>query len=84
MEIITQKMLEKDLDNLDLDKFDDFWNKNILKQELKQTTSIYIFAKENNEIFGFAGINLILDEAHIANIVVRKDMRGLGIRKETS
>ncbi len=84
MEIITQKMLEKDLDNLDLDKFDDFWNKNILKQELKQTTSIYIIAKENNEIFGFAGINLILDEAHIANIVVRKDMRGLGIRKETS
>lgn len=84
MEIITQKMLEKDLDNLDLDMFDDFWNINILKQELKQDTSIYIIAKANSEILGFAGINLILDEAHIANIVVRKDKRGLGIRKKTS
>ena len=28
---------------------------------------------------GFAGINLILDEAHIANIAVRKDLRNLKI-----
>ena len=28
---------------------------------------------------GFAGINIILDEAHIANIVVKENKRGLGI-----
>ena len=26
-------------------------------------------------LFGFAGINLVLDEAHVANIAVRKDLR---------
>lgn len=84
MKIEIQKMLKADLNNLDLQEFDDFWNINILKQELKADTSFYIIAKCDSDIIGFAGINLILDEAHIANIAVRKDMRGLGVRKETS
>ena len=29
--------------------------------------------------FGFAGMNIVLDEAHIANIAVRKDLRNLKI-----
>ena len=75
MEIQIEKMLENDLNNLNLNEFDDFWNINILKQELKSDNSIYIIAKYKQEIVGFAGINLILDEAHIANIAVRKDKR---------
>lgn len=31
------------------------------------------------KLYGFAGINLILDEAHIANIAVRKDKRRMKI-----
>ncbi|MDE5830809.1 MAG: GNAT family N-acetyltransferase [Clostridia bacterium] len=83
MEVQIEEMLEDHLNNLNLDEFDDFWNINILKQELKSENSIYIVAKYDNEIIGFAGINLILDEAHIANIAVRKDKRGLGIRIKT-
>ena len=30
-------------------------------------------------LYGFAGINIILDEAHIANIVVKKNQRRIGI-----
>ena len=29
--------------------------------------------------YGFAGINIILDEAHLANIVTKKDLRNKGI-----
>lgn len=79
MDIKIEKMLEEDLDLIDIAKFDDFWNMNILKEELMSDSSIYIISKSEDEISGFAGINLILDEAHIANIAVRKDMRGIGI-----
>ena len=36
-------------------------------------------AKQNEEIVGFAGLMIILDEASIMNIVTKKDRRGLGI-----
>lgn len=80
MNLKIEKMLLSDLSNLDLHDFDDFWNINILKQELKSDTSFYIIAKSDSDIVGFAGLNFILDEAHIANIAVRKDKRRLGIR----
>lgn len=55
--------------------FDDFWNYNILKDELNSKNSIYIVAKKGKEILGFAGIKIILDECDLMNIVVRKDCR---------
>lgn len=79
MEIITLPMTINDLDNLNLDDFDDFWNMNILRSELSNENSYYIIAKSEKDILGFAGLNFILDEAHIANIVVRKDKRRLKI-----
>ena len=72
-------MTINDLDNLNLDDFDDFWNMNILRSELSNENSYYIIAKSEKDILGFAGLNFILDEAHIANIVVKKDKRRLKI-----
>ncbi len=66
----------KDILNSD---FDDFWNYNILKDELQSKNSKYIIAKSNNEIIGFAGIKVILDEANIMNIVTKKSYRNKGI-----
>lgn len=65
-------------DNLYTD-FDDFWSYNIFKSELENENSKYIIAIFNNEIIGFAGIWQVIDEAHITNIVIRKDFRKLGI-----
>lgn len=62
-----------------LTDFDDFWSYNILKQELENGKSKYFVLKQENEIVGFAGILLIIDEVNIMNIVVRKDKRKLGI-----
>lgn len=70
-----KEMSIEDLDKIDLDEFDDFWNENILKSELENPTSYYIIAKLENEIVGFAGLNFILDEAHISNIVIKKTHR---------
>ena len=79
MEIQIEKMLENHLTLMNLNDFDDFWNINILREEILLPSSFYIIAKVQNIITGFAGINIVLDEAHLANIVVKKDKRELKI-----
>lgn len=59
--------------------FDEFWNYQILKEELTNTNSSYFIAKLSNVIVGFAGIKKILDEANIMNIVTKKVYRNNGI-----
>lgn len=59
--------------------FDDFWTYHILKEELENQNSNYLVAKIDNEIVGFAGIKIILDEADIMNIVTKKTYRNQGI-----
>ena len=69
----------EDIKDCLLTDFDDFWSYNILKQELENGKSKYFVFKQKNEIIGFAGILLIIDEVNIMNIVVRKDKRNIGI-----
>ncbi len=59
--------------------FDEFWRIEILQEELQHENSKYLVAKLCGEIVGFAGIKIILDEAEIMNIVIRKDKRNQGI-----
>ena len=68
-------MYMQDLSKINIGDFDDFWNANILENDLKLETSYYIIAKCEDEVLGFAGLNFVLDEANISNIAVRKDMR---------
>ena len=71
--------LEKIKDIL-ISDFDDFWNYNILKEELESPNSKYIIAKTNDgEIIGFAGIKIIINTADIMNIVVKKSWRNQGV-----
>lgn len=74
---MTLKHLEKISENLTQD-FDDFWNYNTLKSELLNENSHYIALEKGNEIIGFGGIWQNIDEAHITNIVIRKDLRKQG------
>lgn len=79
---MISKMNLQDLENIKdclLTDFDNFWSYNILKQELENGKSKYFVAKQENEIVGFAGILLIIDQVNIMNIVVKKDKRNFGI-----
>ena len=62
-----------------LSDFDDFWSYEVLREELLSDSSLYIVAKKQNEIIGFAGIKIIIDESDIMNIVVKKSYRNNGI-----
>ena len=59
--------------------FDTFWNDNILKGELNAENSKYWIAKMGQEIIGFAGMKIMVDEADIMNIVVKKRHQNQGI-----
>jgi [ribosomal protein S18]-alanine N-acetyltransferase len=80
--IVITKMQFEDLQkikqNLQSD-YDDFWDLDVISEELKCESSIYVVAKSQDEIMGFAGIKVILDEAELMNIVTKKDSRNLGI-----
>ena len=78
---MTLKDLENMKDTLYSD-FDNFWSYNVLKQELENENTIYIIAKDKDEVVGFAGISICLDEATLNNIVVKKTRRGHGLGGE--
>ena len=60
--------------------FDSFWTYNILEEELKSENSYFIVAKNEDDIIvGFACLKVIVDEADIMNIVVKKSFRHNGI-----
>lgn len=83
MNLQISKMTLEDLYNIKdilISDFDDFWTFNTLEEELNRSNSFFLVAKtDNNEIVGFAGLKVILNEADIMNIVVRKTFRGNGI-----
>lgn len=82
MQIKISKMIIDDLNKISpvlLTEFDDFWNYNIFKSELENENSKYVVAKNNDEIVGFAGIWISIDEAHVTNIVTKKYLRKNGI-----
>lgn len=75
IEKMTLEHLEKIKENLKED-FDEFWNENVLKSELENPVSTYIVAiDEQNNVIGYAGIWQPIEEAHITNIVTKKDKR---------
>lgn len=82
-EIKIEEMSLSDLESIKdilISDFDDFWNYNILKEELESIDSKYIVAKTNDgEIISFAGIKIIVDTADIMNIVVKKSWRNQGV-----
>ena len=82
MNIEIEKMNLSDLKTIKdilILEFDDFWNYNILKEELQNENSSYIVAKLGCEVVGFAGMKIVIDEADIMNIVTKKTYRNHGI-----
>ena len=82
MDFTFKKMDIQDLEEIKdvlLSDFDDFWSYEVLREELLSDSSLYIVAKKQNEIIGFAGIKIIIDEDDIINIVVKKSYRNNGI-----
>ena len=78
-DIEVSEMTIKDLEaiNKNLEKdFDNFWNSNLLQKEIESEKSKVYVIKSDKKIVGFGSISIVLDEAEITNIVIRKNCRG--------
>jgi ribosomal-protein-alanine N-acetyltransferase len=54
------------------------WSFQSLKNELENKFCRYLIVKKDDVLIGYAGLWLIIDEAHITNIAIHPDYRGIG------
>lgn len=55
------------------------WSKESFENELSNRYARYVVAVKDSTVVGFGGMWIIIDEAHITNIAVHPEYRGLGI-----
>jgi len=83
--VTIRRMELKDVDGvyqIERDTFPKPWKREDFVKEMTQNACArYLVAQRENEIIGFAGAWIVLDEGHITNIAVRADCRGKGIGK---
>jgi len=58
------------------------WSANVFFAELQQPGRTYVVAEDGDEIVGYGGMMIVIDEAHITTIAVTESRRGhrLGTR----
>lgn len=80
-----RKMVNDDLDRiaqLEVICFRSPWTKGMLKSELKNKASHYHVIELGGKIIAYAGMWVILNEAHITNVAVDPDFRGRGFGRD--
>lgn len=55
------------------------WSRRSFEQELENNFATYLVAKLDNQVIGYGGMWIIIDEGHITNIAVHPDYRNLGV-----
>ena len=85
-EYTIRKMMLHDIDQvLEVEKlsFSTPWSKGTFEAELRENLFAYYFVIVQDEtVVGYAGLWMILDEAHVTNIAVHPDFRGLNFGKK--
>lgn len=59
--------------------FDEPWTLGMLLPELENENAYYLVGLIDDSVICYGGFHKVLDEAQIANIAVREDMRGQGL-----
>ena len=62
--------------------FSEPWSEMTFLKELENPQAHYLVALKEGRLVGYAGMWVILDEGHITNIAVAKELRGHGIGKK--
>ena len=58
------------------------WSEQSLQQEVDNQNSLFLVYAEKQEIIGYIGMYLIIDEADITNIAISESYRGKGYGKK--
>lgn len=77
-----EKMTSGQLDDvyiIETECFSHPWSKQSLEEELNNETSLFLVAKEENEVIGYIGMSIVIDEGYIFNVAVRENHRNKGV-----
>ncbi len=77
-----EKMTSGQLDDvyiIETECFSHPWSKQSLEEELNNETSLFLVAKEENEVIGYIGMSIVIDEGYIFNVAVRESYRNKGV-----
>lgn len=55
------------------------WSRQSLEEEIDNETSLFLVAKEENEVIGYIGMSIVIDEGYIFNVAVRESYRNKGV-----
>ena len=55
------------------------WSRESLESEIGNKTSHFLVAIENDEVLGYIGMSIVIDEGYIFNVAVRKSYRNKGV-----
>jgi [ribosomal protein S18]-alanine N-acetyltransferase len=58
------------------------WSQRSFENELEHKYGIFLVGFVEGKIVAYGGCWVLVDEAHVTNVVVREDMRGQGIGKK--
>ena len=77
-----EKMTSGQLDDvyiIETECFSHPWSKQSIEEELNNETSLFLVAKEENEVIGYIGMSIVIDEGYIFNVAVREKYRNKGV-----
>lgn len=77
-----EKMTSSHLDDvyiIETECFSHPWSRQSLEEELNNETSLFLVAKEENEVIGYIGMSIVIDEGYIFNVAVREKYRNKGV-----
>ena len=81
--ILVRPMAIADVDGVmavEKDSFSTPWSRSAFEEELAQNRlARYIVAEEDGQVVGYAGMWLVINEAHVTNVAVSSSRRGEGI-----
>ena len=87
---LADKINIRRADFMDLEKiyeceeccFDSPWSYAMLYDDIiENTNTVYLVVELNGDIIGYGGMWIVLDEAHITNVCIKPEYRGLGYAK---
>jgi len=52
------------------------WSEQVFRDELAQPNRVYVVAEEEGRVVGYAGLLLVVDEAHVTTVAVEEMQRG--------
>ncbi len=80
--LAIRRMREGDIDDVmavEQGSFSSPWTRDMYLREIRKAEGCYLVARRGEELAGYCGALLILDEAHVMTLAVRGDLRRRGI-----